>query len=236
MVIHRCKDYSEISATAARWLMERIRKNPKSNIGIATGSSPLGIYRYIAKAKNLHTSSLSLFQLDEWVGITEFQNSCLHYIEKEVRTPWGIPPDRTHYFSPHHGVLANKVQAEAAAHFYQNKLDEKGPLDILILGIGQNGHLGFIEPDNNWAPEECFLAQLSPSTQMHSMVFNEPAPPLFGVTLGLRSIMEAKEILFIAAGTKKSAVFYRWLKKEITPELPASILWKHPSVFTFTNL
>jgi 6-phosphogluconolactonase/glucosamine-6-phosphate isomerase/deaminase len=235
MKIYQCKDYEEVSKIAADWLLQKVKKNPLSKIGIATGNSPLGMYQYIAKKGSQYTKSLSLFQLDEWVGLSENQHSCRNYIEKEVRIPWGISAERTHYFSPtlH---LSGKIQTENAVSSMQKMLDEKGPLDILILGMGKNGHLGFIEPDEKWPPNSCYVSELAPSTQNHTMILSEQNPPTTGVTLGIKSILEAKEILLIVTGTGKTDVYTTWLTKVITPTLPASILWKHPKVTLVTNL
>ena len=236
MTIHQCKDYNELSHFAADWLIQRIRKTPLSKIGVATGNSPLGVYRNIAKTANLDTKSLSLFQLDEWVGLSEYHHSCMSYIEKEVRIPWEIAPERTYYFSPRLTLPESKIEAEDAAHFMEKKLDKKGPLDILILGMGKNGHLGFIEPQENWPSDECYVSELAPSTKNHNMISLEKTPPEFGVTLGIKSIMESKEILFIVTGTEKKDIYSEWLKKVATPKLPASILWKHPGVTLITDL
>ncbi|MGB5203855.1 6-phosphogluconolactonase [Eudoraea sp.] len=236
MTTHQCKDYQELSQVAAEWLIQRIRKNPLSKIGVATGNSPLEMYRNITKTGNLNTKSLSLFQLDEWVGLSEYQHSCMSYIEKEVRIPWGISPERAYYFSPGSTLPVNKIQAEEAANFMEKKLDKKGPLDILILGMGKNGHLGFIEPNENWPSDECYVSELASSTQNHNMISSENTPPEFGVTLGIKSILEAKEILFIVTGTEKKGIYSEWLKKVVTPKLPASILWKHPRVSQITDL
>ena len=152
-----------------------------------------------------------------------------------MRIPWGIPVDSTHYFSPtlH---LASKIQAENAVASMQKKLDEKGPLDILILGMGKNGHLGFIEPSEKWPHNTCYVSELAASTQNHTMILSEQTPPTIGVTLGIKSILQAKEILFIVTATGKTAAYTQWLTKEITPSLPASILWKHPKVTLVTDL
>ena len=235
MKIHQCKDYNEVSKTAAEWLLQKAKKNPVGKIGLATGNSPLEMYRAIAKKGNQHTTSLSLFQLDEWVGLSEQHHSCMSYIEKEVRIPWGISADSTHYFSPTLN-LTGKIKAENAVSSMQKGLDEKGPLDILILGMGKNGHLGFIEPGENWPPNACYVSELAPSTQNHTMILSEQTPPTIGVTLGIKSIMEAKEILFIVTGTGKTDAYTKWLTKKITPTLPASILWKHPKVTLVTDL
>jgi 6-phosphogluconolactonase/glucosamine-6-phosphate isomerase/deaminase len=236
MTIHQCKDYTELSKVAADWLIQRISKNPLSKIGVATGNSPLEMYRNIAKTRDLNTKSLSLFQLDEWIGLSEYQHSCMSYIEKEVRIPWGIPLERAYYFSPGLTLPVNKIQAEEAANFMGKKLEKKGLLDILILGMGKNGHLGFIEPDENWPSDECYVSELAPATQNHNMISSENTPPEFGVTLGIKSILEAKEILFMVTGTEKKGIYSEWLKKVVTPKLPASILWKHPRVSLITDL
>jgi 6-phosphogluconolactonase/glucosamine-6-phosphate isomerase/deaminase len=235
MKIHQCKDYEEVSKTAADWFIQKVKKNPTLKIGIATGNSPLEMYRQIAKTASQYTTTLSLFQLDEWVGLSEQQHSCRSFIEKEVRIPWGISVERTHYFSPSLH-LTDKIQAENAVSLMQKNLDEKGPLDILILGMGKNGHLGFIEPREKWPPNTCYTSELAASTQNHTMILSEQTPPTSGVTLGIKSILEAKEILFIVTGTGKTDAYTKWLTKEITPTLPASILWKHPKVTLVTDM
>lgn len=236
MTINQCKNYQELSKTAADWFIQRIRKNPLSKVSVATGNSALGMYGHITKAQNLNTKSLSLFQLDEWVGISDYDHSCAGYIEKEVRIPWGIAAERTHYFAPVLTLLDSKMEAAEAASSMQKELDKQGPLDILILGMGKNGHLGFIEPAENWPPDVCYVSKLATSTRNHKMISSEKIPPEFGVTMGISAILEAKEILFIVTGTGKKAAYAEWLKKAITPKLPASILWKHPRVYLLTDL
>ena len=236
MTVYPCKDYEEVSKTAADWFIRRIRKNPLSKVSVATGNSALGMYKHITQAQNLNTTSLSLFQLDEWVGISEYNHSCMSYIEKEVRIPWGIAAERTYYYAPVLTLLNSKKQAANAARSMQKQLDINGPLDILILGMGKNGHLGFIEPSETWPADECFVSELAASTQNHAMIAGEQTPPKLGVTMGIKAILDAKEILFIVTGAEKTATYAQWLTKEVTPKLPASILWKHPNVSLVTDL
>jgi 6-phosphogluconolactonase/glucosamine-6-phosphate isomerase/deaminase len=177
-----------------------------------------------------------LFQLDEWVGLSQQQGSCRSYIEKEVRIPWGIAAESTHYFAPAVTLLSNAIEAEAAAAAMQKQLEISGPLDILILGMGKNGHLGFIEPGESWPPDDCYVSKLAPSTQKHAMIAGDQTPPKLGVTMGIKAILEAREILFIVTGAEKKTAYAQWLTKEITPKLPASILWKHPRVSLITDL
>lgn len=236
MTVHTCKDYEEVSETAAAWLLQRVKKNPHSKIGIATGNSPLEMYRTIARTGKQHTRSLSLFQLDEWVGLSQQQGSCRYYIEKEVRIPWGIAAESTHYFAPAATGIASAKEAEAAVGAMQKQLEILGPLDILILGMGKNGHLGFIEPGETWPPDDCYVSELAASTQKHAMIAHEQAPPKLGVTMGIKAILDAKEILIVVTGAEKKAAYAQWLTKEVSPKLPASILWKHPRVSLVTDL
>lgn len=236
MTVYTCKDYEEVSETAAAWLLQRIQNNPNSKIGIATGNSPLEMYRIIARTDKQYTKSLSLFQLDEWVGLSQQQGSCRSYIEKEVRIPWGIAAESTYYFAPEVSHLSSNVEAETAASAMQKQLNINGPLDILILGMGKNGHLGFIEPGESWPPNECYVSELAASTQKHTMIAHEQAPPKLGVTMGIKAILEAREILFLVTGAEKKTAYTQWLTKEVSPNLPASILWKHPRVSLVTDL
>ena len=236
MTVHSCKDYEEVSETAAAWLLQRVKKNPNSKIGIATGNSPLGMYRTIARTGTRYTKSLTLFQLDEWVGLSQQQHSCRRYIEKEVRIPWGIAAESTHYFAPAALGIASAKEAAVAVDAMQKQLEILGPLDILILGMGTNGHLGFIEPGESWPPDDCYVSELAASTQKHAMIGREQTPPKLGVTMGTKAILQAKEILFVVSGAAKKAVYTTWLTKEITPKIPASLLWKHPKVSLVTDL
>lgn len=230
------KDYQELSETAANYLADRLRNNPNLKIGIATGNSPLEMYRNIAKRDDLDTSQVALFQIDEWVGISDYSNTCRSYIEKEICEPWEISSTQFYSFIKTPSQILKESEAQDAADIMQHILDEKGPLDLLILGFGKNGHIGFIEPSNTWAPENCFISTLDKITQAHTMILSENVPSNVGVTMGLKTIREAKEILFIITGSQKYHSFTKWLTKELSPQIPASILWQHPHVITLTDL
>ena len=230
------KNYQELSEIAADWLAERIHHNPKLKIGIATGNSPLEMYRDIAKRDNLDTSQVSLFQIDEWAGITDYSNTCRAYIEKEICGPWGISSKNYFSFIKTSSQVLLETEVQGSAGEMQNILDEKGPLDVLILGFGKNGHIGFVEPSDTWAPEHCFVSTLDQVTQTHKMIESENTPSNIGVSIGLKTIREAKEILFIITGDHKEKSFKKWLTKEHSPQIPASILWRHNHVIALTNL
>ncbi len=236
MDIQYFRDYQQLSVTAADWLTERIRRKPKLKLGIATGNSPLEMYRNIAKRKDLDKTKVSLFQIDEWAGITDYSNTCRAYIEKEICKTWGIHSKNFHSFIKTSSQILKVTEVQDAADFMQHILDEKGPLDVLILGFGKNGHIGFIEPSNTWAPDNCFVSTLDAITQKHDMIESESVPSNIGVTMGIKTIMEAKEILFIITGDQKENSYAKWLTKERSPQIPASILWQHEHVMVLTDL
>ncbi|HKK12727.1 MAG TPA: 6-phosphogluconolactonase [Flavobacteriaceae bacterium] len=236
MTLKYCHNYQKVSETAADWLAERIRGNPNLKLGIATGNSPLAMYRNIAERGDLDTTQVSIFQVDEWAEISEYSNTCRSYIEKEICEPWEINPNNCFLFTKDVSAVLSKLEAQQATVTMQQTLDKLGPLDVLILGFGKNGHIGFIEPSDSWAPETCFVSQLEDATQSHSMVASEKSPAKMGVTIGLKTVRTAKEILFIVTGDQKLESFRKWLTKELSPQIPASILWQHPNVFTVTDL
>lgn len=235
MTLQYCNNYQELSESATNWLTERIRQNPQLKIGIATGNSPLQTYRNIAKNNDVDASQVHLFQLDEWIGISEYSNTCRAYIEKEICEPWNVNPNNFFSFTQASEVL-QESNGQQAIETMQQIIESKGPLDVLILGFGKNGHIGFIEPSDIWAPDTCFVSTLDKVTQKHSMVASESRLSNIGVTMGLKTVREAKEILFLITGNHKEESFKKWLTKTLSPQIPASILWQHPKVLTLTDL
>ena len=235
MNFQQTNNYQELSEVAANWLASRIQNNPRLKIGIATGHSPKEMYRIIAKRNDLDTSQVYLFQLDEWIGISDYSNTCRAYIEKEICEPWNINPNNFFSFTKTSEVLLES-NGQESTETVQRIIDDKGPLDVLILGFGKNGHIGFIEPSDSWAPDFCFISTLDKITQKHTMIATENKLSNIGVTMGLKTIREAKEILFLITGEQKEESYRKWLTKELSPRIPASILWQHPNVFAVSNL
>lgn len=236
MEIQYLNNYKELSEKAAHWLAKQIQDNPNLKLGIATGNSPLEMYRNIAKRNDLDTSGVSIFQVDEWAGISEYSNTCKHYIEKEICKPWSINSKKCFLFTEHDTNFIQKSEVNKVVVAMQQNLEEKGPLDVLILGFGKNGHIGFIEPSDTWAPDNCFVSTLEKATQSHSMMASEKISTDMGVTMGLKSVREAKTVLFLITGDQKYESYQKWLTKELSPRIPASILWQHPNVLTLTDL
>ncbi|HUH46008.1 MAG TPA: 6-phosphogluconolactonase, partial [Arenibacter sp.] len=126
------------------------------------------------------------------------------------------------------------VDAKKECNRMENEMIERGPIDVCILGMGKNGHLGFNEPANFLTPE-CHIAELSQTSLMHSMTDSMAYKPNYGLTLGMANILQSKKIILLLTGPGKNQAVKGLLKKEISSVLPASFLWLHPNVHCYMD-
>jgi galactosamine-6-phosphate isomerase len=144
-------------------------------------------------------------------------------LKKNVLTPLGITDDRFIEFNSE----AENVTDECKR--IQQAIDQTGPIDCCILGLGKNGHLGFNEPAD-FLQRDCHIAHLASTTVQHSMVQTMPSTPTFGMTVGLRDILQSKKIILLITGAQKQDAIKRLMTREIATQLPASFLWLHTNV------
>lgn len=227
--VHYCKDFNELSDCAFRVIDEYVQVQPEAILGVATGESPLGVYKRMCSQKN-HYKKCSLVQLDEWIGLENQFNSCRNFIEKELANPLEINASRVFYFDVSLG------DSQEIAQNFQKKIEQLNPIDIFVLGFGKNGHIGFIEPSLNFRPNKCFVAKLDSLTREHSMVQTESNSPHLGVCLGWDTIMSAKKILLLITGANKELAFKQFMNKNVISKLPASKLWEHDNLEVYTTL
>ncbi len=227
MKITYFEDYAGLSACAADLFVAQLRKRKESLVCCATGGSPLGFYQRLIK---MHATGTDLFdrtrilKLDEWGGIPMTDpNSCHSYLQQYVLTPLKISPERYIAFDSE----AKNVEEECKR--IQQVIDQTGPIDFCILGLGKNGHLGFNEPAP-FLQRDCHIAKLASTTVQHSMVQTMPKTPTFGMTIGLKDILNAKKILLLITGSHKQEAIKKLMTREITTQLPASFLWLHSNV------
>jgi galactosamine-6-phosphate isomerase len=177
--------------------------------------------------KNLHPEfgeQLRVIKLDEWGGLEPNSpfTSELDVQQKFVQ-PMGIPADRYWTIDP------DTSDPEGACLKMEQVLEREGPLDICILGIGVNGHIALNEPgDTHQLPYH--VCELAPSTLANGMLKTLKQPPSFGMTIGLRGIMQSKLILLFIAGSGKKEAFERLKDPRVSGQFPASYLWLHPNV------
>lgn len=215
-----------MSQKAADIVFEEVRQNPELLVCAATGSSPTLLYQILAEEKQRNTSlfqKMKIIPLDEWIGLTTSEGSCHAYIESHILNPLEISRER--YF----GFNANASSMEKECERIQELLKNKGPIDVFILGLGQNGHLGFNEPANELQPH-CHIASLAPQSQEHSMISASESKPTLGLTLGMQDILAAKKILLLVSGAGKEVVLKQLESGRISNDCPATWLWKHHNV------
>ena len=227
MSIRLFKTYDEMSEYAAELVLGDLSLNPRLKLCAATGSSPLGTYRFLAEAHAKTPRSfkgLQLIKLDEWVGLPkEHPASCEHYIREHLIEPLKIA-DRRYI-----GFRTNPASPKNECKRIQALLEAQGPIDLCILGLGSNGHLGLNEPADVLRPF-CHVAALSEQTKQHGMLQDLEQRPEFGMTLGMQNILGSKKIILLVQGTGKQNAFGAFRRMDINPRLPVSFLWLHDRV------
>jgi len=222
-------NYKELSKIAANIISAQIILKPNSVLGLATGSSPIGIYQeLIQKNKNgdIDFSKIRTINLDEYVGLSESNHQSYRYFMNENLFNH-INIDKNNTYVPN-GMAENlKIEAQN----YDQRVDEFGGIDLQLLGIGLDGHIGFNEPDTFFT-KETHVVKLDNSTiEANARFFkNKEDVPKSAITLGMGGIMNAKKIILIANGQNKKDILDKAVNGKITPEIPASILQLHNDV------
>lgn len=232
MNIKYCSDYNEMSQMACDSIVSGLKEKSRQLICKATGHSPAGTYDKLAEVYKIQPDifrELAIVKLDEWGGIEPADaSSCETYIQKKIIQPIQIPKER--YIS----FRGNSVSPKKECSRIQLELKQKGPIELCVLGLGQNGHIGFNEPSNSLIPH-CHVAKLSTDSLNHQMIKDLDFKPTYGMTLGMADILQSKKIILLVTGSEKKKVIKKLLSKEITTELPASFLWLHKQVACYID-
>lgn len=232
MKIHYCPNYEEMSRSCSDSIIAGLRENPDQLICTATGNSPVGVYRNLAATYTQEAKTfekLRVIKLDEWGGIPiSDPNSCESFIREKILRALHIPLDR--YIS----FKSTATSPEKECERMQHAIQRNGPIDLCILGLGKNGHIGFNEPAEALKPF-CHSAQLSQSSLQHEMTSAMKVKPKYGLTLGMGNILQSRRIILLLTGPNKETLISKFLSKRITTELPASFLWLHPNVTCYID-
>ena len=220
-----CEDYDELSKKAAEFVSAQIMLKPNCNLGLATGSTPIGMYKNLVDM-NLDFSEVTTFNLDEYYPILRSNPQSYHYFMTEHLYKW-VNLKKDHIFIPN-GETKDPAQE---CIDYEKAIAEHGGLDLQILGIGQNGHIGFNEPSatlNSYT----HITDLTQNTiEANSCFFNSiDEVPTKALTMGIATIMRANRILLLASGKEKARVVQALKGNMIDPEIPATILAAHNNV------
>lgn len=234
MRIYRAKDYNDMSRKAANIISAQVILKPDCVLGLATGSTPIGAYRQLVEWYNkgdLDFSEVTTVNLDEYKGLPRDNDQSYYYfmhenLFKHVNIPEGrsFLPDGT------------EPDSEKACSKYNDIIHQVGGIDLQLLGLGQNGHIGFNEPDDHFSLET-HCVDLTPSTIEANKRFFEKKEdvPRQAYTMGIKTIMQAKKVLLVASGKEKAQALRDAICGPVTPALPASILQYHKNVYVVAD-
>ncbi len=230
MQIYIEKDYCQLSKRAARIIADEINQKPDIVLGLATGSTPMGTYKELVrlhKEEGLDFSQVITFNLDEYYDIAPSNKQSYHYyMQHHLFDHINIRPENIH-------IPDGKAQdVEKFCIMYDEQIKDHGGIDFQLLGIGENGHIGFNEPDRE-LKVLTHLSKLSKSTiKANSRFFNSPEDvPDKAITMGLGSIMRSKKIMLLASGRSKASIIAKILTEgRTTTSIPASSLLLHNRV------
>ena len=223
-------DAKQAALEAAEIIISLIKRKPDCVLGLATGSTPIELYRLLVDAFSngeISFSSVSTFNLDEYYDMTPgHHQSYRYFMDQHLFSKVDIKPENT--FLPE---CSGKQSAEEVAKQYEMEIKRRGGIDLQLLGIGENGHIGFNEPGSSLA-SRTRLKTLTPNTlEANSRLFEDGEfQPTLAMTMGVGTIMDAKQVLILATGTNKSEAIGNMLLGSITSACPASILQMHPHV------
>ena len=228
IIIHTKEDYNAVSLKAYEILTKKIREYPTGAFGFATGSTPIGLYKELKKnASELDMTKITAFSLDEYYPIKQSNpQSYAYFMNTNLYDAINLPPENRNYPN---GEAENAL---AECRRYDEKIAQSGGIKLQILGLGLNGHIGFNEPSNIDFSRCSNYTKLADETiNANSRFFeNTDDMPKYAITMGIRTIMMAEEILLIVTGGMKAKILKEALKGSITPLVPASALQLHRCV------
>ncbi len=221
--------YKEMSRKAANIIAAQVIQKPDCVLGLATGSTPIGAYDRLVEMYNagdLDFSTVTSVNLDEYIGLDgENDQSYRWFMNHHLFDRVNINKEQT--FVP--GGKVTDLAAEGAA--YDARIKALGGIDLQLLGIGLDGHIGFNEPDDKFTAETHVVKLHESTIQANSRFFNDISEvPTEAITMGMEAIMQAKKVLLVANGPAKKEILEKAFFGPITPEVPASILQLHPDL------
>ena len=220
-------DYDALSAHAAACVLEQVRKKPDSTLCLAAGDTPRRTYEILAEMAHktrLDFSGCTFFGLDEWIGIPPWnKGSCAFFLQHHLFSRLPVDQSRIHLFN----ALLQDPEAECdRMNALIRSLDG---IDLMLVGVGMNGHIGFNEPGVSRDLYAHVIA-LDESTQsVGQKYFNESTSLKTGITLGLTHLMESRKVIMMASGLRKAPIIKRALEGTINTAIPASIVRDHPA-------
>ena len=226
MKIIFAKDYEELSKKAAEMMLAVIRSTPDAVLGLATGTTPLGLYARLIedhKANGTNYDRIRTVNLDEYKGLpASHEQSYAYFMRHNLFEGLGIAPEQTNI---ENGMAED--EAEECARY--DALLDAMPRDIQLLGLGSNGHIAFNEPKTPFGSGTHVVSLAESTIKDNARLFaSQDEVPRKAFTMGIRHIMQAKRILILASGANKAEAVFRMAKGPVTEDVPASVLQLHP--------
>lgn len=229
MKIIKVKDYDEMSSRACELIIEKVNQLSEPVLGLATGSTPEGLYERIIeqyKQGKVSFEHVTTFNLDEYVGLDgDHPNSYRYFMDEKLFKHINISADKT--YVPN-GV-AEDLDAECVR--YEQLLRDVGGIDLQVLGLGTNGHIAFNEPGTKFDSKTSVVDLTQETLEANRRFFDSiEEVPTKALSMGIGSIIEAEEIILLVSGEAKAEALSRVINGKITEELPGSILQNHDHV------
>ena len=225
MKLVKAADYKDACLIAAGLICQQIHDKPNSVLGLATGGSPIGIYKNLVAQyqAGLDFSQVHTVNLDEYFGLpSQHPQSYAYYMANHLFNHINIPTDNIHI--PDGTDPNSQSQCDA----YDRVISSLGGMDLQLLGIGHNGHIGFNEPSTSFSQATHLVALTDSTIAANARFFAQAADvPRYAYTMGIEQIMQSKKILMIVTGEDKARILYDACFGPVTPALPASILQLH---------
>ena len=216
-------------------LFKQMSQQPHSKLGLATGGTMVEVYEFLVsllQKNQLDVSEIETFNLDEYVGLSATHEQSYHRYMNDIL--FNRYPHFTKSLIHIPDGAADNLMVETKR--YEDLINQKGPLDIQILGIGENGHIGFNEPGTDMNSTTQVVDLTASTINANSRYFdNESEVPKQAVSMGLASILKAKRIILLAFGEKKRAAIEQLAKHEVNKQVPATILLAHPDVEIYVD-
>lgn len=226
--------YEQMSRAAAEAVAEVLYRKPNAVLGLATGSTPLGLYQELVrmhKKEALDFSQVTTFNLDEYVGLPVTHNQSYHYFMHEnFFKHVNIPPQNVHVPS---GTTNNY---QAFCDWYEKRIEEAGGIDVQILGIGSDGHIAFNEPASSLSSRTRLKTLAKQTIDDNARFFSSREEvPVYAITMGVGTILEAKKIVLLANGKKKADAVAQAVEGPVTSMITASALQLHPDATVYVD-
>ena len=221
--------YEEVSREAAEMVRGELKKKPGMVLGLATGSTPLGLYKELIrmhKEEGLDFSQVVTFNLDEYVGLQpDHPQSYRYFMNENLFDHINIKMENTHVPDG----MAEDLEAHCGK--YEEMIKKAGGIDLQVLGIGGDGHIAFNEPCSSLGSRTRIKTLTKQTIEDNSRFFEKKEDvPIFAITMGVGSVMESREVLLLASGEKKAEVIARCIEGPITAQVTASMVQMHPWV------